>query len=327
MPAQTTIEEEFNDGGFIARSNNPLPRFVDTAGSPQASLLGGSSNANRNYKRSYGSKEESNGAATTGVVVQPLRCQTLPSTRKAATERGDFRTPTESTDDEEVNDETANGDVNGGKQQMVTLTGTIKRGRRADDVVHVQLQIPEKELNKLNVSALPGRRRDAELPRTVGRNSGPHVVLFTLLFVPFAFIFSVFATFYVGTMCWYNVYLYVGEERTVWHKIFLCPLLVVAYPVLITVSTLALSVCTAARQVSWRLSRWRDELRDVDKGFFAWLCGVLNVPHCAPYEVVVLNEEPVELSSTELNDVVPPDAAEKECESEEGEENAEISVL
>lgn len=175
--------------------------------------------------------------------------------------------------------------LNSRNDRMVTLTGTIRRGHRQDQVVEVLFEVPEKELNRMKA-----RTTKNEHITSCGCGRGLHILLFTLLFSPFAFIASIFTTFYVGTMCWYNVYLYVSEELTVCHKIFLCPLLLVVYPVFIAISTFCLSVVSAVRQLSWNMSNWCREIHDYDKGFFAWLCNRLNVPQCAPYEVVILDE-------------------------------------
>ena len=41
-------------------------------------------------------------------------------------------------------------------------------------------------------------------------------------------------------------------------------------------------------QVSWYWDSWIGELRNPDKGFMNWICQKLNVPDCAPYQVVVM---------------------------------------
>lgn len=281
MPKASAIEEELDDGGFIARSGKPLPQFSPPSGPLHSSLLG-----NRNRKRNYGGKEAAvplsgkQGKSTIEVNrVDTARCEPV------------LNSASENT-----------GSPNDDRKQMVTLTGTIKRGRKKDQLVEVKFEISEKELSKLNSKPSDRENEKSCVP---GLKRGPHVLLLTLLFSPFAFLTSIFTTFYIGTLCWYNIYLYVSEERTIWHKIFFCPMLLIVYPILITVSTLCLSMFAAVKQVSWCLSSWCRELRDYDKGFFVWLCNSMNIPQCAPYEVVILDETP-------LAETVTP---ERSCES------------
>lgn len=269
MPKASAIEEELDDGGFIARSGKPLPQFSPQSGPLNSSLLG-----NRNRKRNYGGREAA-------APLSGKQGKSAVEANRVDTARCELVLNSASENEESPTDD---------RKQMVTLTGTIKRGRKQDHVVEVKFEISEKELTRLNSKPTD---RSKEKSCTPGPKQGPHILLFTLLFSPFAFLASIFTTFYIGTLCWYNVYLYVSEERTIWHKIFFCPMLLIVYPILITVSTLCLSMFAAVKQVSWCLSSWCRELRDYDKGFFVWLCNALNVPQCAPYEVVILDEAPL----------------------------------
>ena len=154
-------------------------------------------------------------------------------------------------------------------------------------MVQVQLQLSQSEINKLSESFIEDDKSDTCL---WGLKKGLHILLFTVVFIPFAFIASLCVSFYIGTMAWYNLYLYLSEERTVWHKIFLSPLLILFFPFLIGFSSLGIALYGCVKQVSWHLSSWLKEIRDLEKGFFGWLCRKMQVPQCSPYEVVVLDE-------------------------------------
>ena len=179
-----------------------------------------------------------------------------------------------------------------GNGRIVTMTGTIKRGQKKGHAVEVQLQLTEEEMDKLKKS----QDSEVDSPHSdgswgCGLSRGPHVVLATILFFPFALLFSLCASFYIGTMCWYNVFLYLSEERTVWHKIFLSPLLIIFYPFIILTFMLGISIYSAFVQISWSCSRWLKQILDYDKGFFGWLCGKLGISQCSPYQIVILDEE------------------------------------
>lgn len=179
--------------------------------------------------------------------------------------------------------------VNGSCQDnYVTLTGTIKRGHKKNQVVEVELKLTQAELDQMNKSTITVD--DKEDGAKCGLRKGLHILLLTVLFFPFALISSLAVCFYVGTMCWYNIYLNLSEERTIWHKAFLCPLLILFYPVLIILSAFGIGLYAAVIQISWFLSSWLKEIKDFDKGFYGWLCSKLRIPECAPYEVVILDD-------------------------------------
>ena len=312
-------EDELDDGGFIARSGVPLPpsfRLPDPSDrSIHSSLLGSSKpHCNRNQKRSCRAPtnvrqplDVCRVACTTSQKAGAVSACSASSSETSATSTGStsLESASDDSNDRHGDDDrpalattlklrTAGSSPSAGRTVM--LTGTIKRGRQHDEIVEVELEIPEADLDRMNRGggdATASRSDDAKGRGVcgVGPCRGPHVAFFTILFAPFAFIVSLCTTFYVGTLCWYNVYLYFSEERTVWHRVFICPVLLIAYPVLIVTSTCSVSVVAAVRQVSWSMHRWQREMRDLDKGFFAWLCDLLDIPQCAPYEVVVLNEE------------------------------------
>jgi hypothetical protein len=167
-----------------------------------------------------------------------------------------------------------------------TFTGTLKRGKK-DQIIEVQLT--EAEINKLNRSTL-SETLENQTQGVCSAQKGPHVVVLSVLFWPFAFLSSLIMNLYICTMCWYNIYLCLSEERTIWHKIFFCPLLIIFFPVIIIIIPLGVAVYAAFRQLLWCFVRWLREIKNFDKGFYGWLCQVLGVPECSPYEVIILNE-------------------------------------
>ncbi|XP_036401924.1 transmembrane protein 169-like [Megalops cyprinoides] len=177
--------------------------------------------------------------------------------------------------------------------RYVTLTGTITRGRKKGQMVDIHVTLTEKELRDL---ARSKERLDTECERGadsrrscgVGLGRGPHVLLWSLSCTPVVFLLSFITSFYYGTLTWYNIFLVYNEERTFWHKISLCPLLIVCYPLLIVALSLALALYSALAQVSWSWVEWWQAARDLEKGFCGWLCGRLGLEDCSPYSVVEL---------------------------------------
>ncbi|XP_065097171.1 transmembrane protein 169a [Paramisgurnus dabryanus] len=178
--------------------------------------------------------------------------------------------------------------------RFVTLTGTITRGKRKGQMVDIYMTLTDKELRDM---ARSKERLDAECdgvaeakqkPCALGLSQGPHVFLWSLSCSPFIFVLSFITSFYYGTLTWYNVFLVYNEERTFLHKITLCPLLILLYPVLIVVLCFCMGVYTAVNQLSWVFGEWWLAVRDLEKGFCGWMCGKLGLEDCAPYNVVEL---------------------------------------
>ncbi|KAG8000715.1 hypothetical protein GBF38_017187 [Nibea albiflora] len=177
--------------------------------------------------------------------------------------------------------------------RYVTLTGTITRGKKKGQVVDIHLTLTEKELRDLAKSR---ERLDAECEAGEGskRNcslgvcEGPHVVLWSVSCAPVVFLLSFITSFYYGTLTWYNVFLVYNEERTFWHKITICPFLIIFYPMLIMPMALSLALYSAVVQVSWAFSEWWQVVRDLEKGFCGWACGKLGLEDCSPYSIVEL---------------------------------------
>ncbi|XP_036397317.1 transmembrane protein 169 [Megalops cyprinoides] len=175
----------------------------------------------------------------------------------------------------------------------VTLTGTITRGKKKGQMVDIHVTLTDKELRDL---ARSKERLDAECERGadskracgLGFGQGPHVVLWSLSCAPVVFFLSFITSFYYGTLTWYNVFLVYNEERTFWHKIIVCPCLIISYPVLIMVVSLSLGLYAAVVQVSWVFAEWWLAVRDLEKGFCGWACGKLGLEDCSPYSIVEL---------------------------------------
>ncbi|CAG09290.1 unnamed protein product [Tetraodon nigroviridis] len=177
--------------------------------------------------------------------------------------------------------------------RYVTLTGTITRGKKKGQLVDIHLTMTEKELRDLAKSR---ERLDAECEAgqtskckcRLGVAQGPHVLLWSISCVPLVFLLSFITSFYYGTLTWYNVFLVYNEERTFWHKITICPFLIIFYPVLIMPMALSLALYSAVVQVSWAFSEWWQAVRDLEKGFCGWACGKMGLEDCSPYSVVEL---------------------------------------
>ena len=91
-------------------------------------------------------------------------------------------------------------------------------------------------------------------------------------------------------MTLYNIFVYYNEERSCCHTL-LSPFILLLYPFWIVPVTIFLGIYAALVQVSWYWDSWIGELRNPDKGFMNWICQKLNVPDCAPYQVVVMSAE------------------------------------
>ena len=123
--------------------------------------------------------------------------------------------------------------------------------------------------------------------------SGPHIVFLTVLMFPFVLIISLVVAFYYGALTWYNLLIYFSEERTLWHKVLICPVLILTFPLTVGFTSLAVAVYAAMVQISWHFSRWRERVFDCEKGFYGWLCYKLNVQMCAPYDMEMISDDSV----------------------------------
>lgn len=170
-------------------------------------------------------------------------------------------------------------------QHTVTISGTVKRGAQPGSPVDVELELTDVEFRRLT-------SREAKLPRrcSCGMDQGPHVTLLSILFVPLALVSSICVAFYYSAMTWYNFYVYFSEEKSIWHKVFVCPVLMLSFPFWAGLTALGIGLYAAGVQISWFLDSWLYEIRDLEKGFCAWFCSCVDLPQCSPYEIVVLDE-------------------------------------
>ncbi|ESO90057.1 hypothetical protein LOTGIDRAFT_85259, partial [Lottia gigantea] len=167
--------------------------------------------------------------------------------------------------------------------QLITVPGTVTQGYQTGETVDVQLDLSDHELKRL-------ASKDKKDKCGCGLNQGPHIVLFSVIFIPIAWVMSLGMAFYMGVITLYNIYLYFSEERTIWHKITVCPILVLTFPFTVGLCAIGIAFYSCIVQVSWRYKSWLREVFDFEKGFYGWLCLKLDLPHCAPYDVVILDE-------------------------------------
>lgn len=183
----------------------------------------------------------------------------------------------------------------------LTLTGTIKRGKKAGQSIDIKLNMSREELDEFEAD-LSKKLQPKEA--IFGSKSGIHITCLTLICAPIVFLVSCCYAFYLGTFTWYNVYIHFSEERTIWHKIFICPFLVISYPFWVLPTFLAIGLYASTVQVSWHYDSWITEVQDLEKGFYGWLCASLHLSDCAPYEVVILNDLPAEKEKEKINTTV-----------------------
>ncbi|XP_015461379.2 transmembrane protein 169a isoform X1 [Astyanax mexicanus] len=177
--------------------------------------------------------------------------------------------------------------------RFLTLAGTITRGKRKGEMVEIRLTLTERELRDM---ARSKERLDAEFDEPGPRNAvcqleagrGPHVLLWTLSCSPFVFLVAFVTSFYYGTLTWYNIFLVYNEERSFMHKVLVCPLLVLCYPLLMVLLCVGVAAYAAATQLSWSIAAWWQAVADLEKGVCGWACGKLGLEDCAPYSVVEL---------------------------------------
>ncbi|KAL5273963.1 TMEM169 family protein [Megaselia abdita] len=169
----------------------------------------------------------------------------------------------------------------------LTMTGTIKRGKKKGQSIDLQVNISRDELEKI-IDIEAKRKDDACCVCNVG--TGLHVLMFTLLCMPFVCLVTSVYSFYIGTLTWYNMFTYFTEERSYFHKLFLSPLIILLYPLMILLCTFGLGLYAAFIQLNVKFNSWWNEVADIEKGFYGWLCNFLHLSDCAPYEVVILTD-------------------------------------
>ncbi|XP_069472903.1 transmembrane protein 169 [Ambystoma mexicanum] len=174
--------------------------------------------------------------------------------------------------------------------RYVTLTGTITRGKKKGQMVDIHVTLTEKELQELARSKEPMKEDTPEGKKrcAVALDKGPQILLWSIACLPVIFVLSFVLSFYYGTITWYNIFLVYNEERTFWHKITICPFLMIFYPIIIVAISFSLGLYTAITQISWSFGEWWRAVRDMEKGFCGWLCSKLGLEDCSPYSIVEL---------------------------------------
>ncbi|XP_058450715.1 transmembrane protein 169 [Malaya genurostris] len=198
----------------------------------------------------------------------------------------------------------------------LTLTGTIKRGRKKGQSVDVQLNISREELEQINKQALAAHEEACRTKHSCCQctlRAGIHILLLSVISFPFVALTTSIYSFYIGTVTWYNMFTYFNEERSYLHKLLMSPLLILAYPLAIVLCTLGLGFYAGIRQVTIHFTTWVNEICDIEKGFYGWLCSFLHLSDCSPYEVVILTDicpsggtgagadRPLQSESTQIN--------------------------
>lgn len=180
--------------------------------------------------------------------------------------------------------------------KCLTMTGTIKRGKKAGQNLDVRLNISREELEVLEANIAAKENQSCTL---CGFTKGPHIFLWTVLCLPVATIISSIYSFYIGTLLWYNIFTFVTEEKNLLYRILLTPILILLYPFIIILFTFGLGFYAGIIQISWYLDSWSKEITDWEKGFYGWLCSTIGLEDCSPYEVVILTNIQVTATNQE----------------------------
>lgn len=173
----------------------------------------------------------------------------------------------------------------------LTMTGTVKRGRKKGQSVDLQLNISRDELEKINAAVVAVEQIQQETRCcTCSPTTGMHILIFSIICLPFVAAYTSVYSFYIGTLTWYNIFNYFNEEKTYLHKLVMSPILILTYPIGICFCTIGLGIYAGIVQLSMSLTRWYNEITDLEKGFYGWLCSFLHLSDCSPYEVVILTD-------------------------------------
>lgn len=180
----------------------------------------------------------------------------------------------------------------------VTMTGTITRGKKRGQSVDIELDLTEHELTQLSNNLNEVRSSDSNVTDCDGEENtshsccsvktGLHIIFLGILCFPFVFLAAILVCFYFGLLTWHNVFSYFYDEKTLAHRIFICPLLILIFPIFIILTAFCISIYAAAIQISWSYENWKNEIGSFEKGFYGWLCSWLSIESCSPYSVVVL---------------------------------------
>lgn len=173
------------------------------------------------------------------------------------------------------------------KDGYLTMTGTIKRGKKKGQSVDVKLNISREELEIIEAAIVAEEYNKMDISKCSLYN-GPHIFLFTLICIPFVALISGAYSFYIGTMAWYNIFNYIAEEMSVCKKLIIGPIVVMLYPFLIFIFTVGLGLYAGIVQLTFSGANWWKGVCDFEKGFYGWLCNTIGMSECSPYEVVIL---------------------------------------
>lgn len=168
----------------------------------------------------------------------------------------------------------------------LTLSGTIKRGKKKVQNVEVILNMSREELEILEANLA---EEEKKFKCKDGSKNGIHILLWSIFCLPFSFIASMVYSFYIGTITWYNIFTLYSERKPLGYRILVPPVLILMYPFFIVTCSVGLGLFAGVRQISWRWDSWRKEFADLEKGFFGWFCNSVDLSECSPYEVVVLS--------------------------------------
>ncbi|XP_077294594.1 uncharacterized protein LOC143917072 [Arctopsyche grandis] len=171
----------------------------------------------------------------------------------------------------------------------LTLNGTIKRGKKKGQSVDVTLNMSREELEVLEANIV-AKQMSSTQSFKCSLFSGVHVLVWSLLCMPIVIVLSGVYSFYIGTLTWYNIFTYVSEGKRVFVRVFASPFVILLYPFLILTFTVGLGVYAGFVQLTYCGSTWWKEVCDFEKGFYGWLCGLLRLSDCSPYEVVILTD-------------------------------------
>ncbi|XP_059472443.1 transmembrane protein 169 [Neocloeon triangulifer] len=168
-------------------------------------------------------------------------------------------------------------------ENFLTLTGTIKRGRKAGQNVDVKLNMSREELEIIEAAIM--EKNPKENPCF-----GIHIFIFSVFCIPFITVAAIVYNFYMGTLTWYNIFTHFsnGYSKIFCSKIIFPPFIILLYPIFIVSASLLLGLYAGVVQVSFDLIRWKTQVQDLEKGFFGSMCSALKLEDCSPYEVVIL---------------------------------------
>ena len=192
---------------------------------------------------------------------------------------------------EVVGDAAEQNDAKEPVDNYLTLTGTIKRSKKSSKkTTDVQVTIKKEDLKEIEVMVGVDEGQDppdshhccCSFVRSV------FTFLWTVLVAPFVLVVAFIYSFYLGTIAWYNVFLLFSEDDNFFYRIAISPILILIYPIYVILCSLVLGFYASYVQITCSFNVWSKEVRDLEKGFYGWLCRRLSVEECSPYEEVIL---------------------------------------